>query len=52
MKFYTLREAAEIIGVRVRTLREWIRLGKIKAEKSGWFWRISEEEVIAHVDKD
>ena len=47
MKFYGTREAADLLGVKVRTLREWIKLGKIKVEKSEdeWRWKISEEEI-------
>lgn len=54
MKYYTIREVAEILGVKVRTVREWLRLGKIQAERSdnGWYWMISEEEVARHANKD
>ena len=55
MKDYSLRESANILGVKVRTLREWIRSGKINARKheNGWYWRISEEEIMKHgVGKD
>lgn len=33
MNKYTLLDSSELLGVKVRTLREWIKLGKIKAEK-------------------
>lgn len=48
MKEYSLREAAEIFGVRIRTMREWVKTGKIKAEKwkNRWYWRISESEIV------
>ena len=54
MKYYSLKEAAKLLGIQVRTVREWIRQGKIQAEKAenGWYWRISEEEISAHVDKN
>lgn len=53
MKYYTLREAAKVLRIQVRTLREWIKTGKIKAEKqeNGWYWRISEEEIMRHGNK-
>ena len=43
----TLKEAADLLGIRVRTMREWVRNGKIEAEKdeNGWRWIIREEEV-------
>lgn len=39
---YSLREAAPLLGIKVRTLREWIKKGKIKAVKANndWYWRI------------
>ena len=44
---YSLREAAELLGIKVRTIREWIRTGKIQAEKEngGWYWRVPETEI-------
>jgi len=47
MKHYTLREAAIALGIRVRTAREWIKSGKIKAVKAenGWYWKIPESEI-------
>lgn len=43
----TLLEAAKALGIRVRTMREWVKLGKIRAVKdtNGWYWKIPEEEV-------
>lgn len=41
----TIRETAIILGLKVRTIREWIRKGKIKAVKIGKAWRIPAEEV-------
>ena len=48
VKRYNLREAALLLGVKIRTLRQWITLGKIKAERgeNDWYWEISEEEII------
>ena len=47
MKWYSLREAAEALGIKVRTVREWVRLGKIEAEKDegGWRWKIKDSEI-------
>lgn len=46
-KRYSIRQASELLGIKVRTVREWIRLGKIKATKyevsNRWF--ISESEI-------
>lgn len=44
---YSLKQAADILGLKVRTVREWVRLGKINAQKydcsNRWF--ISESEM-------
>lgn len=45
--YYTLREAAKKLGIAVRTLRGWIKRGKLKAIKSekGYMWLISEDAI-------
>lgn len=54
MKYYTLREAAAIFGIKVRTMREWLRKGKIKAERSenDWYWKIPETEIMRLQEDD
>lgn len=44
---YGLKDAANILGIKVRTIREWIRNGKIKAVKdeNNWYWKIPESEI-------
>lgn len=43
----TLREVAEACGVKVRTVREWLKIGRIRGTKSlsGYRWIIAESEV-------
>lgn len=47
MRHYNIRQASELLGIKVRTVREWIRLGKLKAQKypvsNRWF--ITEDEI-------
>ena len=47
-KRYNVKQTSELLGIKVRTVREWIRTGKIKAEKydctNRWF--VSESEII------
>lgn len=47
MKDYTIREAAKILNMKVRTVRDWLKKGKIKAEKktNDWYWMIPEVEI-------
>ena len=44
---YSITGASEVLGLKVRTIRQWIRDGKIKAQKykmsNRWF--ISQEEI-------
>ncbi len=49
--YYSTKEAAELLGKRPYTVREWCRLGRINAEKAEFGrgldeeWRISHEEI-------
>jgi excisionase family DNA binding protein len=47
MEKYNIRDTAQLCGVKVRTVRDWIRRGKIKAYKqeNGWWWHISGTEI-------
>lgn len=47
MKNYNIRQASNLLGIKVRTVREWIRRGKLKATKYGVSnrWFISEDEI-------
>jgi predicted site-specific integrase-resolvase len=46
-KYYNIISAADLLGIKVRTAREWIRIGKIKAIKypASNRWFISAEEI-------
>ena len=46
-KYYSIRQASNILGIKVRTVREWIRNGKITAIKYGASnrWFIPESEI-------
>ena len=47
-KNYGLRQASELLGIKVRTPRQWISDGKIKANKYKISnrWYISEDEIL------
>lgn len=40
-----ITETADALGLKVRTIRRWIKLGKIRAEKRGKYWFIFDEEI-------
>ena len=47
-RYYSLLEAAKVLGMKARTVRNWVHVGKIKAIKDpgSTVWRIPEEEII------
>lgn len=47
-KMYTLRQTSELLGVTVRTLRDWIVKGRLHAVKheQGKKWVVAETEII------
>lgn len=46
-KYYTLKQVSEITGVKMRTLRDWLSRGKLKAIKypNQRRWFVSAEEL-------
>ncbi|HCJ37864.1 MAG TPA: DNA-binding protein [Erysipelotrichaceae bacterium] len=46
-KGYNLKEVAELLGIRVRTARQWVKDGKIKAHKIPGTnrWMVLESEI-------
>ena len=54
---YSLRQAAPMLGIKVRTLRAWIKTGKIQAQKyevsNRWFIPQGEiERLTGHDNED
>lgn len=47
-RYYNLNEAAVLLGIKVRTAREWVHNGKMKAVKypNGRPWYVPESEII------
>lgn len=52
-KNYSIKQAAKILGIQIRTVREWIKNGMIKAKKYEGcpMWFIAESE-IERIQKD
>lgn len=46
-KYYNIRETAQLLGMTVRTVRQWVHDGKIKAVQYArrGKWYISESEI-------
>lgn len=51
MKFYTIKEVADIFRCHPETVRRLIWTKKIKGTKVGGSWKISEDEVENHIKK-
>lgn len=53
-EFMTIREAAQVLGKQVRTIREWIHIGKIDAVKDlkGYRWLVFTDEVKRILEAD
>jgi excisionase family DNA binding protein len=47
---YTIEQAADILHIKPRTLREWIRQEKVKAFKLGGLVRIHEKDLQKFID--
>jgi excisionase family DNA binding protein len=46
-KLLTPEDAAERLAVSPKTIRDWLRMGKLKGVRAGRLWRIREEDLEA-----
>ncbi len=44
-KYYSTEDVAEILGFKEKTVREWLRTGKLKGKKIGRLWRVKESDL-------
>lgn len=46
-RWYTLNDTAKLLGIKVRTVRQWIRDGKLNAAKypNSRFWYVTSTEI-------
>lgn len=49
-RLLTPEEVAEILAVSPKSIREWLRQGKLKGVKAGRLWRIRECDLEAFLD--
>lgn len=50
MKLYNLKEVAELLSVTERTLHNYIKDGRLKGQKIGGRWKISETNLKRFID--
>lgn len=48
-KAYDLKETAEILHVSIFTVRNYIRKGKLKAQKVGGYWYVTDKTLTEFV---
>lgn len=44
-RLLTPEDAAERLAVSSKTIRDWLRAGKLKGAKAGRLWRVREEDL-------
>ncbi|MDR3046768.1 MAG: helix-turn-helix domain-containing protein [Bacteroidales bacterium] len=49
-KFYTKKEAAEVLGVCSKTIERYLLSGHLKGARLGKAWMISEDDIQAFYD--
>ncbi len=50
-RLYKVEEVAEYLHVTLRTLRAWLKTGKLKGRKVGKQWLVKESNVEAFLDE-
>jgi excisionase family DNA binding protein len=50
-KYYSTEDIAEILGLKEKTVREWLRTGKLKGKKIGRLWRVKESELEEFINE-
>ena len=49
---YTTQQVADILQLKPKTIREYIKQGKIRAYKIGKSWRVTEEDLKEFITKE
>lgn len=44
-EMFSIKETAQILGFKERSVRQWVLDGKVKATKIFFEWRITREEI-------
>jgi excisionase family DNA binding protein len=45
-ELYTPKEVAQLLKVTLRTVQEWIRIGKLPAMQYGRIWRVRADDLL------
>ena len=50
-RIFTPDQVAERLSVSPKTVKDWLRAGKLKGVKAGRLWRVRERDLEAFLDK-
>lgn len=47
-RYYSLKQTAPLLGIKIRTVREWVKKGQLKAVKmqGSRLWVVPESEIL------
>lgn len=51
VKLYIPEEVADLLGFKTRTIKEWLRTGKIPGIKIGNNWRVRQKDLAEFLEK-
>lgn len=51
-KLLTPEEAAKQLAIKPRTVREWLRTGRLKGVKMGTLWRVAERDLEEFIEEN
>ncbi len=51
LKLFTPEEVAELLGFKTRTIKEWLRSGKLPGIKVGVTWRVRQKDLAEFLEK-
>jgi len=51
VKLYTPEEVADLLGFKTRTIKEWLRSGKLPGIKVGVTWRVRQKDLAEFLEK-
>jgi excisionase family DNA binding protein len=51
-RIYTPEEVAELLSVTPKTVKDWLRAGKLKGSKLGKLWRVQDSDIQRFMDEN
>ena len=51
-RIYTPEEVAELLSVTPKTVKDWLRAGKLKGSKLGKLWRVQDSDIQRFMEEN